>query len=109
MSRDELIVAIVVADKIRRELEEDYVGIWKVAWHLRRDLPNATDEVVRDLAEAVLGGLIGLGAVLGDLDGVTGAFIPWPPSGSLDSAMAAWHVLGRDPNIGEIAWLARSW
>lgn len=109
MNRDEVIVAIVVADRIRSELDDDYVGVWKVPWHLRRALPHATDDAVRDLAEAILGGLISVGAVLGDLDGESGTFIPWPPSGALDAAMTAWRVLGREPNIGDIAWLARSW
>ncbi len=108
MNRDEVIIAIVVADKIRTELDDDYVGLWTVPWHLRRALPNASDDVVRDLAEAILGGLLGVGAVLGDLDGEAGAFIPWLPSGALDVAMTAWRALGRDPNIGEVAWLARS-
>lgn len=109
MNRDDVIAAIVVADKIRAELNDDYVGVWKVVWHLRRALPNATDGAVHELSEAVLGGLISLGAVLGDIDGATGSFIPWPSSGSLDAAMEAWRVMGREPSIGDIGWIARSW
>ena len=109
MNKHDVTAAIVVAGKLRSELEDDYVGLWKVPWHLRRDLPGASDTLVAELAEAILDGLLGLGAVLGDLDGASGTFVPWPSAGALSAAMAAWRALGRDPNIGEVAWLARGW
>jgi len=109
MNKRDVTAAIVVAGKIRSELEDDFVGLWKLPWHLRRELPSATDELLAELTEAILDGLLGLGAVLGDLDGTSGTFVPWPPAGALNSAMSSWRGLGRDPNIGEIAWLARGW
>jgi hypothetical protein len=86
-------------------LHDDYVGLWTLAWHLRRALSDAPDELVIALAEAILDALLRFGVVLGDLDGTTGAFLPWSPTGALEAAMTAWRSLGRDPNIGEIAWL----
>jgi hypothetical protein len=109
MNQEEVVVAIIVAERIRSEADDDYVGLWKLTWHLRRELPDASDGLVFELAEAILGGLLKLGVVLGDLDGTSGMFVPWSPTGALDTAMAAWRSLGRDPNIGEVAWLARSW
>ena len=109
MNREEVVVAIVVADTVRTELNDDYVGLWIVPWHVRRALPSATEGIVRDLSEMILTGLLGVGAVLGDLDGESGLFIPWPASGAIEAAMDAWRALGRDPNIGDVGWLARSW
>jgi len=106
VDRDELITAVVVADRIRQELNGDYVGLWKLPWHLRRELPTATDDEIRDMGEAILAGLVKVGVVIGEIDGTSGTFMPWTLAGALDAAMNAWRLLGRDPNIGEVAWLA---
>jgi hypothetical protein len=108
MTRDQVITAVVVAEKISRELDEDYVGLWTIPWHLRRALPDASDALVWELARAILGGLERSGLVVGDLDGYSGLFIPWSGDTGVDTAMQRWRDLGRDPNIGEIAWLMRT-
>jgi len=108
MSRNEVIVALKVAEKISRELDDDYVGLWKLPWHIRHDWPSASDEQVLALASSVLESLVSGGAALGDLDGETGSFEPWPSHLQVETAIEFWQRLGRDPNIGEVAWLARS-
>jgi hypothetical protein len=106
MNKTDVMAAVVVAERIREEANEDYVGLWKLPWHLRRELPDASDGLVFELGHAILGGLLRVGLVLGDLDGTSGTFIPWPQEEALNAAMTAWRSLGRDPNIGEVAWLA---
>ncbi|MBL7500538.1 hypothetical protein I6A84_29780 [Frankia sp. CNm7] len=108
MASDETTVAVSVVMLIRRELEDDYVGIWKVPWHIRRALPNAGDDQVQKIAASILGDLVAADVALGDLDEETGTFLPWLATGAAEKVMAAWRDLGRDPNIGDVAWLAKN-
>ena len=98
--------AAIVATHIRQELNEDYVGLWALPWRIRRAWPSATNDQVQSCAESVLEALLATGATLGTLDEASGTFSPWPQSTGLRDVMRAWRALGRDPNIGEIAWLA---
>ncbi len=101
-----LTVAASVAILVYRELEDDYVGLWKVPWHIRRAVPAASDDETREISAAVLEALIAQDATIGILDETTGSFDPWDREAAVDIAMSAWRNLGRDPNIGEIGWLA---
>lgn len=100
-------IAVAVAEVVSRELDEDYVGVWKVAWHLRRRLGSTTDEQVRELADVVIRGLEPSGVSVGELDESSGIFVAWPENVGVSRLMEKWAMLGRDPNIGEIAWLMR--
>lgn len=102
----DLTAAASVAMLIHRELEDDYVGLWAVPWHIRRARPDASDDEVREIAAAVLEALLSRDVAIGSLDETTGSFSPWALDNALDSVMSAWRGLGRDPNIGEVAWLA---
>ena len=104
----DLTAAASVAMLIHRELDDDYVGLWKIPWHLRRALTGATDEEVHEIAEAVLEALLAADVAIGRLDETTGSFEPWDAHDAVDNVMSAWRALGRDPNIGEVAWLART-
>lgn len=104
----DLTAAASVAILVDRELADDYVGLWTIPWHVRRYRPETTDEDVREIAEAVLGALVTAGTAIGDLDETTGIFEPWDVNGAVAKVMSAWRRLGRDPNIGEVAWLART-
>jgi hypothetical protein len=108
MTRGEAVAAIAVAEVISRELDDDYVGLWKVAWHLRRKLGSGSDKQIRELAEVILQGLAPSGVFVGELSEETGEFDAWSEAAGIDRAINEWAELGRDPNIGEIAWLARS-
>jgi len=107
MRDTEIAVAVAVAETLSRELDEDYVGLWKLAWHIRRRLVDASDEDVRALAAGILQGLQESAVSIGSLSEASGAFTSWPTEGGIDRAIQEWTALGRDPNIGEIAWLAR--
>jgi hypothetical protein len=108
MTRDEVTAAVSVSEKVSRELDEDYVGLWVLPWHLHRALPGASDTTVRELAESILRALVAEGVVLGDLDGDTGEFLPWDVADPVAVAIGEWAMLGRDPNIGDVVWLART-
>lgn len=99
-------VAASVALVVYRELEDDYVGLWIVPWHVRRALPEANDDEIREISTAVLVALVTQDALIGDLDETTGSFTPWDTDTAVNTALSAWLGLGRDPDIGEVAWLA---
>ena len=104
----DMTVAASVAILVHRELDDDYVGLWTLPWHIRRALPEAGDVRVRQIAAAVLEALVAAGAAIGGLDETTGTFDPWETQGAIEAVMSAWRALGRDPNIGEVAWIART-
>ncbi|MBM7772928.1 hypothetical protein JOD54_003132 [Actinokineospora baliensis] len=109
MIESDVVVAIKVAESLSRELDDDYVEFWSLLWHLRRALPDADDQLLRTLSQAILTALTDSNVALGDLDGKTGTFLPWDnPSTSVATAMSMWQDLGRDPNMGDIGWLART-
>ena len=107
MSPDEAAIAVAVGESISRELDEDYVGFWVIPWDIRRRLKLADDDLVREIAQAVLQGLSHSAVRIGELRGGFGLFLPWPERSGIERALREWRELGRDPNIGEIAWLAR--
>jgi hypothetical protein len=107
MTSDEVAVAVAIGQTISEELDEDYVGIWTLAWHIRRRIIDVSDEGVRALATAILHGLHESAVRIGSLSEESGTFTPWPDEDGVDRVMREWTALGRDPNIGEIAWLAR--
>lgn len=107
MTPDEAAVADDIAEKISRELDEDYVQPWTITWHLRRQLVNPSQAQLLELGEAILRRVVGTAVQVGDLDGWSGEFHPWPADTAVDRVMARWRALGRDPQIGEIGWLYR--
>jgi hypothetical protein len=107
MTQDQVTAVAAVAVMISRELDDDYVEVWKLAWHLRRKLGDASDNCIQELAEAILRGLVESGVSIGKLSGETGTFIPWQEGDGIGQAMREWAKLGRDPNMGDIGWLAR--
>ncbi|MEZ5125002.1 MAG: hypothetical protein R2826_01955 [Thermoleophilia bacterium] len=106
MSDSTVTIAVKVALAVSRELADDYVEMWELPVHIRHAWPRATNEEVCDLALSILSGLIASGVVLGDLDGDSGKFLPWSEEDPVGRAGSEWRRLGRDPNIGEIGWLA---
>lgn len=94
--------------KARRELEDDYVGLWELVRRVRRHLPDLDDRQVQDAVLLMVdGGLrrgearAGRGAVVGGLECV------WtnPVNEITDRIRREWSELGRDPMPGEVVWL----
>jgi hypothetical protein len=91
------------------ELENDDVGLWSVALQARFDMRSGTGEV-RDTVLSLLSELLDGGEVVIGFpteDGV--GFRAWRASTSdtIDRIRREWSELGRDPDIAEIAWIAR--
>lgn len=103
---EELSAVAEAAITLRRELDEDYVEVWKITWHLRRLLPDTSRETLRQLGLGVLSGLVASGAALGDLSDETGSFEPRDPADALTEATRQWGELDRDLTMGDIGWLA---
>ena len=101
-----MVATELVAVLVRREFDDDYVEFWTLPWHIRRIFPDAGDSQVRRVSEAVLTALLETGIVLGNIDWDSGAFLRWPTSGAVEKVMTAWRLLGRDPNMGDVCWLA---
>jgi hypothetical protein len=105
MTPRENAVAATVAASISRELDEDYVEMWKLSRRIREEWPEATGREVRTVAGMALTILVQAGSRLGDIDWETGEFRPWPSGGAVERAVSAWDRLGREPNLGDIGWL----
>jgi len=107
MTRVPAHVMAAVTEMVSHELDEDFVELWSLPWYIRSMWPEASDEDVRVVSEAILKDLLSRDVLLGDLDGGTGEFLPWRLENPVGVAMHMWAELGRDPTIGEIAWLDR--
>lgn len=108
-------------DRFKRELlaecKEDHVGLWEVVWSTRfllnreeppgGDKDHAAQEDVRRMTLRVLKELLEEGLVQAGFPAPDGrGFQPWPmpPSEVVARVQSEWDALGREPNIGEIAW-----
>ena len=100
------LVRLIVED-LSDELDEDNVGFWVLPWLIRQHVPNGDPRTVRGIARLVLDVLLDDETFLGDLDERSGQFSAWREGEPAMTAMTRWEDLGRDPTIGEIAWLAR--
>ena len=100
----------VIRRALVEEAQSDVVGLWAILWQVKNEIPSlsseeaksATLEVVRDALsseEIVVGGFGG-----GDTETVS--FIPWQMSlaDALERIEREWGALGREPNLGDIAW-----
>ena len=95
-------------DILRRGLD-DYIGLWEI---LRAD-GRLAHPVDSDRVERVLGAI---GELIDKGYAVPGApirfdgFEPWPlgPSEAIARIRRDWDTLGREPNVGEVVWLANT-
>lgn len=92
----------------RRELEDDYVGLWELVRRLRRRLPDLDDQGVRNHVLVMIDrGLrrgeaeAGNGAIPGGLENVWSE----PIDEIVERIRREWSLLARDPIPGEIVWL----
>jgi hypothetical protein len=101
MTPDEVLASLV------EECREDHVGLWRIVNAARFDLgsvnPTETRALTLRLARSLLaepGMQVGFPAPDGR------HFVPWdlPPDLALSRIEKEWSALGREPNIGEVAW-----
>jgi hypothetical protein len=70
-------------------------------------VPAASTGEVMEVVEHVLQNLIDGGVRVGEIDDKTGEFSYWNEEAPVGRIMAEVRALGREPNIGDIAWLVK--
>jgi hypothetical protein len=100
------VTATDVLESLVEECHQDHVGLWEVVRAARLDLGALTAADTHATTLRLVRSLLDRGMLVGypAADGV--GFVPWGLSA--ESAVRRieqeWSVLGRDPNIGEVAW-----
>jgi hypothetical protein len=100
--------------QIRRALVEegqsDVGGLWAVLGQVKAEMPSWTaEESKKATLEVIRDALNREELVVGEFrehDGKTTSFTPWQVSvtDALRRIDAEWVALGREPNLGDIAW-----
>jgi hypothetical protein len=88
------------------ECLEDYVGLWSIVRQVKAAYPRSTSAEVMSLTMQLLEKLISeKGVAAGDF-AEDRTFRAWelPTPEMLEKVQLAWESVGRDPDIGEIAW-----
>ena len=99
---------------VRQELllegQDDYVGLWEIAWILRRSKPSYGADEIREVALEILKPLLGEGLMEPGLLRENGGFHAWTctPEEALVRIDEEWRALGQDPNIGQVCWFSNT-
>lgn len=96
-----------ILDSLVEECQEDHVGLWRIVNAVRFDLGSADAAQTRALALRLVRGLLqerGMQVGCPAPDGRH--FVPWDltPDQAIHRIENEWTALGREPNIGELAW-----
>lgn len=106
MNRD-CTIAARVALRVERELSEDAVELWTLFQDVHNISPESSDGQVFDIVEVAISVLLAERVQVGHLDDLTGEFVLWGGTVTAKRIMSAVSDLGREPNIGDVAWLVR--
>jgi hypothetical protein len=101
MTPDDILEGLVA------ECHEDHVGLWRVVNAVRFDLGSANPAETRAMTLRLVGRLLHeRGMQVGHPAPDGRRFIAWelPPDQAVSRIEKEWSVLGREPDIGEIAW-----
>ena len=93
-----------VIQSVLAESNEDFVGLWLLVRRMREEFLDRSH--IRDLVLSALEVLLSeYGLLIGDFK--QDEFLPWrcTPSEAVNRVDTEWQSLGRDPDVGEIAWL----
>jgi hypothetical protein len=96
----------IIAD-LKKATATDYIGLWWLVRIVSDNLENK-DEDLQALTLTLLRMMLSHGFVVGELSNGGKTLIPWPdqqPDNVAGRIKAEWDALGREPNIGDIAWL----
>jgi len=96
-----------VESAVSGELADDGVELWSLFRYTHRELPSASAGEVMEVVEQVLQNLIGGGVRVGETDDKTGEFSYWNEDAPVARIMFEARALGREPNIGDVAWLVK--
>src|SRR6266446_5162777 len=96
-----------VLESLAEECHEDHVGLWRIVNAVRFDLGATNPSETRALTLRLVRSLLherGMQVGHPAADGRT--FVPWdlPSDQAVSRIEKEWLALGREPNIGEVAW-----
>lgn len=96
-----------VLESLAEECHDDHVGLWRVVNAVRFDLGSTTAPETRQLTLSLVRRLLQeRGMQVGHPAPDGRQFVPWgvSPEQAVSRIEHEWSTLGRDPNIGEVAW-----
>ncbi len=100
-----------IRNDVLAECKEDHVGIWSVLWEVRERVGTDDPVVLRRLALDIIHKLLESGGIeIGMCTRDGKRFRPWllSPSLAVKQIGKQWNELGREPNIGDFAYLTCS-
>jgi hypothetical protein len=101
MTADEVLESLV------QECHEDHVGLWRVVNAVRFDLGSSNPSEIQALALRLVRRLLHeRGMQVGQPAPDGRRFVPWElsPDQAVHRIEQEWAALGREPNIGDVAW-----
>jgi hypothetical protein len=96
-----------VLECLSEECREDHIGLWRIVNAVRVDLGARDPSVVRELTLGLVRSLLQEpGMQVGHPAPDGRHFVSWglSPEEAVSRIDQAWSALGRDPDIGEVAW-----
>ncbi len=99
-----------VLESLIEECDRDHVGLWEIVNAVRLDLGSKGSQETRALALQLVRRLLSeRGMRVGHPAPDGRGFVSWdlPPDQAVRRIEQEWTSLGREPNIGEVAWFTR--
>ena len=99
-----------VLESLVEECREDHVGLWRIVNAARSDLGATGGQDVRATTLRLVRGLLHEpGMQVGHPAPDGRQFVAWglPPDQAVSRIEREWAALGREPDIGEVAWFTR--
>lgn len=99
--------ATEVLNSLVEECRQDHVGLWQIVNAARYDLGASTPAEMRATTLRLVRSLLhDQGIIVGHPTPDGKGFVPWnvSPEGAIRRIEMEWESLGRDPNIGDVAW-----
>lgn len=96
-----------VLENLLEECHEDHVGLWRIINAVRWDLGSENSADIQALTLRLVRRLLEeRGMQVGHPTADGRDFVSWDldPDQALNRIRNEWAALGRDPNIGEVAW-----
>ena len=100
-----------VLESLVEECHEDHVGLWRIVNAVRFDLGPADPAQTRALTLRLVRSLLHeRGVQVGSPTPDGRHFVTWglTPDQAVSRIEEEWRALGREPNIGEVAWFTSS-
>ncbi|HKI34801.1 MAG TPA: hypothetical protein VKA46_23290 [Gemmataceae bacterium] len=96
-----------VLESLAEECHRDHVGLWEIVEAVQFDLGSTNPSETRAMTLRLVGSLLReRGMQVGHPAPDGRHFIAWglSPDQALRRIEQEWSALGRDPNIGDVAW-----